>query len=140
MIRKAETGRTKDAGWQVGVSRTLDHPVQRVWDMLTSPAGTDLWLGHGVRLAEEPGGPYETDEGVRGETRSFRAHDRIRLTWQPEDWDHETTVQLAVSRVDATRTRLRFHQERMTSSVEREQQRRHWRAVLDSITAALDTD
>ena len=57
MIRKAETGRTKDAGWQVGVSRTLDHPVQRVWDMLTSPASTDLWLGHGVPLAEEPGGP-----------------------------------------------------------------------------------
>lgn len=138
MTRKAEPGRTKDAGWQVGVSRTVDHPAERVWEFLTSPAGTDLWLGHGVRLAQAPGSPYETDEGVRGETRSLRSGDRIRLTWQPDDWDHETTVQMVVSPSKAERTRLTFHQERMTGADERERQRRHWRAVMDSITAALD--
>ena len=133
-----EVGRTKDAGWQIGVSRTVEHPVERVWEFLTSPAGTDLWLGHGVRLTEEPGAQYETDGGVRGETRSFRSRDRIRLTWQPAEWDHETTVQMVVSRSGADRTRLTFHQERMTSAGERERQRRHWRAVMDSITSALD--
>lgn len=138
MTPEDEVGRTRDAGWQIGVSRTVDHPVERVWELLTSPAGTDLWLGHGVRLAHEAGGPYETDEGVRGETRSFRSLDRIRLTWQPEDWDHETTVQMVVSRAGADRTRLTFHQERMTSAQERERQRGHWRAVMGSITAALD--
>jgi uncharacterized protein YndB with AHSA1/START domain len=52
----AEIGRTKDAGWQIGVSRTVDHPIEQVWDFLTSAAGTAVWLGHGVR----PNGPDRT--------------------------------------------------------------------------------
>ncbi len=29
-----EVGRTKDAGWQIGVSRTVEHTVERVWEFL----------------------------------------------------------------------------------------------------------
>jgi hypothetical protein len=32
---------------------------------------------------------------------------------------------------------VRFHQERLADAAEREQQRAHWRAVLDAVVAAL---
>jgi uncharacterized protein YndB with AHSA1/START domain len=136
---RAEVGRTKDAGWQIGVSKTVDHPIGRVWDLLISARGTAVWLGHGVTLGDEPGEPYKTAEGTVGEVRSFRPKDRIRLTWQPKGWDHETTVQVAVTSSGKDKTMLRFHQEHLTSAVERDQQRIHWRAVMASIVKALDS-
>lgn len=132
-----ETGHTKDAGWQIGVSKTVDQPIEQVWDFLTSAEGTALWLGHGVATLDEKGRPYETADGTTGETRSFRREDRIRLTWQPADWDHDSTVQVAVTPSGFDKTVIRFHQERLVDAREREQQRTHWRAVMTSVVSAL---
>jgi uncharacterized protein YndB with AHSA1/START domain len=131
-------GHTRDAGWQIGVSRTIDRPADEVWDFLTSPAGVAIWLGEGVTVVPERGAAYETAAGVRGETRSFRDLDRVRLTWQPPDWDHDTTLQLTVTSAGTGRARLTVHQERLADAAERELQRRHWKAVVTALATALD--
>lgn len=131
------TGHTKDAGWQIGVSKTVDHPIEHVWDFLTSTAGTRIWLGHGVTRLDETRRAYETADGTAGETRSFRREDRIRLTWRPPNWDHDSTVQVAVVPSGRAKTVIRFHQERLINAHEREQQRTHWRAVMASVVEAL---
>jgi uncharacterized protein YndB with AHSA1/START domain len=130
-------GKTKDAGWQIGVSRTVAHPVDDVWELLTSAAGIALWLGAGVTFEFEKGEHYTTDAGVSGEVRSYHPADRIRITWQPPDWDHNTTVQIAVQ-AKGPKTTIRFHQERLANSAERQAQREHWKGVADRIQAALD--
>ena len=135
--RRREVGHTRDAGWEIGVSKTIDRPVGEVWDFITSPDGIALWLGEGVTLPAERGAGYETAAGVQGETRSIRELDRIRLTWQPPDWSHDTTLQLAVRSTGPGRTTLVVHQERLADASEREQQRRHWQDVITSITDAL---
>ena len=132
------TGHTKDAGWEIGVSRTVPFPVERVWNFLTSSAGSAVWLGAGVERLEEPGAAYETETGTVGQVRSFRPRDRVRLTWQPVDWDHDSTVQFTVTPVAGDRTRVVFHQERLVDAAERERQRGHWQAVLDALVAALE--
>jgi uncharacterized protein YndB with AHSA1/START domain len=133
----SEVGRTRGAGWQIGVSKTVDRPVETVWDFITSPAGVEIWLGEGVTVLSELGAGYETTAGVRGETRSFRKRDRVRLTWQPPNWTHDTTLQLTVSPAGDGRARLVVHQERLADAAEREQQRRHWQAVITAIAQAL---
>ncbi|MBB5800856.1 uncharacterized protein YndB with AHSA1/START domain [Saccharothrix ecbatanensis] len=132
-----EVGHTRDAGWQIGVSKTVDHPVADVWDFITSPAGVAIWLGEGVTVSSELGAGYETAAGVRGETRGFRELDRVRLTWQPRDWTHDTTLQLTVSSAGEGRARLVVHQERLADATEREQQRRHWKGVVAALVEAL---
>jgi uncharacterized protein YndB with AHSA1/START domain len=139
-MRRAEVGRTRDAGWQIGVSKTIDRPVETVWSFLMSPEGVAIWLGDDVTVAEEPGTGYETAAGVRGETRSFRPRDRVRLTWQPKDWTHDTTLQLTVSSAGGGRARLVVHQERLADATERERQRRHWQGVINALAAALTAD
>jgi uncharacterized protein YndB with AHSA1/START domain len=129
-------GQTKDVGFVIGVSKTLPFPVERVWGLLTSPDGVRLWLGEGARLGTAKGDRYETADGTIGELRSFHEHDRVRLTWRPVSWDHDTTVQVAV-RAEGDRTMLRFHQEWLAGPQERERQRDHWRAVMDKVVAAL---
>jgi uncharacterized protein YndB with AHSA1/START domain len=135
--RHTEVGRTRDAGWQIGVSKTIDVPVEEVWSFLTSPAGVAIWLGEGVTVLPEQGGVYRTTTGVQGETRSLRELDRVRLTWQPSDWTHDTTLQLTVRAVGESRARLTVHQERLADAAEREQQRRHWQAVVTMLVQAM---
>ncbi|MFI6978364.1 SRPBCC domain-containing protein [Embleya sp. NPDC050154] len=127
------TGLTKDAGWQIGVSRTLPHPVPVVWDFISSPEGIAIWLGSGAALAPERGTPYRTDAGAAGEVRGYRPQDRIRVT------HGTTTIQVAVApTADGARTMLRFHQERLASAQERERQRTRWEHVMDRVAGVLD--
>lgn len=127
------TGLTKDAGWQIGVSRTLPHPAAIVWDFISSPEGIALWLGPGAVLTPERGTPYRTTGGAAGEVRGYRPADRIRVT------HGTTTVQVALSpAADGARTMLRFHQEHLASTEERERQRAHWQRVMDQVATALD--
>jgi uncharacterized protein YndB with AHSA1/START domain len=130
-------GLTRGAGWEIGVSRAVAFPLEEVWDFLTSAEGSAVWLGAGVQRLDEPGNAYQTSDGTSGEVRSFHPLDRVRLTWQPKDWSHDSTVQFTVSRTASGRTLLRFHQERLADAAEREQQRTHWQGVLDALTAAL---
>jgi uncharacterized protein YndB with AHSA1/START domain len=129
------TGLTKDAGWNIGVSKTLPHSIEDVWDFVISPEGVALWLGSGVALQD--GTSYETDDGTVGEVRSLHRNDRVRLTWQPTDWSHDSTVQVAVS-PSGEKTVLRFHQERLASADERERQRAHWSQVMAAVVEKLD--
>ncbi|CAN5921063.1 SRPBCC domain-containing protein [soil metagenome] len=131
------TGRTQDAGWQIGVSRTLRATPEQVWDLLTSSQGLAVWLGPGAQVSTERGSPWQANDGTRGEVRSHHAGDRIRLTYQPPGWDHDTTVQVALVPASDGRTGLRFHQERLADAEERVRQRNHWRGVMDRIEAAL---
>lgn len=127
-------GKTKDAGWQIGVSKTLPYPVGAVWSQIVgTPA---LWLGAGSAIPRDKGEQWQADDGTAGELRSRRECDRVRLTWRPPTWSHDTTVQVAVQ-ATATGTVLRFHQERLAGPGERRRQRSHWQAALARIEGAL---
>jgi uncharacterized protein YndB with AHSA1/START domain len=127
-------GQTKDAGFQIGVSKTLPYSPEAVWAAIMSDEGIALWLGKGATLVK--GQPYETDDGTVGEVRSLNEVDRVRVTWRPKDWDHETTVQIAIA-ASGGKTRLNFHQERMAGPAERERQREHWRKVMTDVVDLL---
>ncbi|MEU3263372.1 SRPBCC family protein [Streptomyces bacillaris] len=125
-------GLTRDAGWEIGVSRTLHQPPQAVWEFITGPEGVALWLGAEGPLPTGKGAPYRTADGTEGEIRSYRPGDRVRLTYGP------STVQVAVTPGSSEgRAVLRFHQERLASAEEREERRTHWKAVMDRVAAEL---
>lgn len=131
------TGLTKDAGWQIGVSRTLPYPADAVWSLLTSPDGAEIWAGPGAVITPTPGTSWAARDGSHGQVRSHDPGRRLRLTFHPAGWDHETTVQIVVVPVTRHRASVRFHQERLADADERARQRDHWRAVLDRIDAAV---
>jgi uncharacterized protein YndB with AHSA1/START domain len=132
------TGLTKDAGWQIGVSRTVAHPVDEVWDRLVSAEGLACWLGPGAALPPAVGDRYDTTDGATGELRSHHPQDRLRLTHRPAGRTSDTIVQVAV-RTAPGGTSIRFHQERLADAEERERQRAHWRSVLDELIGLLDS-
>ncbi|TDP97858.1 SRPBCC family protein [Labedaea rhizosphaerae] len=126
----SEVGRTQDVGYEVGVSKTFDATLDRVWQHLVSPAGFGTWVGAGARLPSGRGEQYQADDGTTGELRSLHTGDRIRATCRPPGWTHDTTIQLTVRPAAGDRTTVRLHQEWLADAHEREQQREHWRAVM----------
>lgn len=127
-------GKTKDAGWEVGVRTTVSAPIDEVWDFLLED-GLAIWLGN-TTLVLEKGADYETDDDIRGQVRSYTPGLRVRLTWQPGEWDHDSTLQLTV-REAATGTTIAFHQERLSGREERKVMLGHWKDVVSRLESAL---
>lgn len=136
----SDVGRTQDVGYEIGVSKTFRAPLDRVWTYVVSPAGFGTWLGRGARLPGGRGERYEADDGTTGELRSVRTGDRIRATWRPPGWTHDTTVQLTVRPVADDRTTVRLHQEWLADADERARQRDHWREVMTRLEKALTSE
>ena len=128
------TGQTKDAGWEVGVKRTVAAPVDVVWKFLLGD-GLPLWLGN-TTLTYEKGDTYETDDDIRGQILSFTDGMRIRLSWQPGEWDHDSTLQLTVREAESGTT-IGFHQERLSGREERKIMLGHWKDVVQQLDDAL---
>ena len=129
------TGKTKDAGWEVGVRATVPATGQRVWQFLLGD-GLPLWLGDIDDLPTEKGANYTTRDGVTGTIKGYIDGYRIRLSWHPSDWPHDTTLQLTVKQA-ATGTTIAIHQERLADREERKLMLGHWKSVIEHITGEL---
>jgi hypothetical protein len=66
-------GQSADAGFQVGVHKTIHRSADEVWELLLSPAGLKVWLGDIPELVLEKKHAYATKGGktLRG-TRAMR--------------------------------------------------------------------
>jgi uncharacterized protein YndB with AHSA1/START domain len=128
-------GLTQDVGWEVGASKTLPLSLQAAWDLMVSPDGVAIWLGDGVQLPLQKGETYETADGTRGEIRSVRPLDRVRLTWRPADREQEATLQFAL-RETPTGCAVGFHAEHLVSAEDREAVRERLRGVLERLGSA----
>lgn len=131
---KRAVGQTADAGFEVGVQRTVDMTAEQAWDLIVSRP--ELWLGEGASITFEKGKRYEIPTlhgvpGARGEIRVVRPRQRLRMTWQPEGWPAAATLQLTLSEAASGRTAITAHLERLPDAGARAAMRTHWREVLE---------
>jgi uncharacterized protein YndB with AHSA1/START domain len=79
--RGVGSGRTAAGeGRQVRLSRTLDAPIDDVWDALTNPERIGRWflpISGDIRL----GGRYQLEGNAGGEIVACERPNRLRLTW-----------------------------------------------------------
>ncbi|MDA0563258.1 SRPBCC domain-containing protein [Streptomonospora sp. S1-112] len=134
----APVGKTRDAGYQIGVSTTLDVPAEAVLRVLAGARGQECWLGAGARLELEVGAAFRAADGSTGEVRGLGRGERIRVRrhWPDGRW---TTQQVAVGRRGA-RTVMVLHEEGLASGEERELRRDHWRAVARELVRLAEKE
>jgi uncharacterized protein YndB with AHSA1/START domain len=129
------TGKTKDAGWEVGVRTTVPASGPTVWGFLLGD-GLPLWLGEIEELPTEKGATYATRDGVTGTIKGYIDGYRIRLSWHPSDWPHDTTLQVTV-KASATGTTIAIHQEKLADREERKMMLGHWKSVIEHVSGEL---
>jgi uncharacterized protein YndB with AHSA1/START domain len=136
MTEKTPVGKTKTQGWEIGVRRTLPISAEKAWEMLMTQPGLGYWLGNGVELDFKKGERYETEEGTTGEIRSYNEGSLIRMTWQPRQWDFDSTLQIRVQPA-RTGTTISVHHERLKNGEQREAMRAHWTEVIDKLRGLI---
>ncbi len=132
-----QVGQTKDAGFQIGVRRTIDTTPQDAWALLTSLEGLQLWLGDVDPLRFEEGEMYQTSDGTTGRIRVVNPGGHLRVTWQPPTWPRPSTIQIRLI-PNKSKTVISFHQEHLHSAKEREQMQERWQHVLNKLRQILE--
>ena len=125
------------SGFQVSVQRSVSGDAETAWRLI------------GARGESLFGGPLELTEGVRyevpatssnasasGEVRVVRPGDRIRMTWQPADWEAPATVQVTLLESSSGTTAVNVFIEKLPDAEQREAARAHWRSALERFVAA----
>lgn len=130
-------GLTRDAGWELGVRRTVAATVPDVWHRLLAE-----WLPQWLEVDSIPqlvGAPLRHHGSVRGRIVGCHRGRRVRMYWTPAALDHETVFQVTLLEASAGTT-IAIHQERLVDAVERQSQLEQWTAVLDDLVAALERE
>ncbi len=116
------------------VSRVVPHPIDRVWRVLTTPAGAEALLGSGAQLGTK-GEPWRSADGSHGVVRSYHPLQQVRLSWHADDQGPATMVDLHLtSEGDGTRLDLR-HEHIPDVALSRRLQQR-WEDALGKIGGA----
>ena len=133
--KKKTTGLTKDAGWQFGVRRTFHRSRQDVWDFLFSETGLGIWLGRldtDLTINEI----YRTTEGIEGRINVLDPYSHIRLTWQPNNREQATHLQIRVMG-DKDKAVISFHHDHLESEKERDAVKMYWNEKMKQLAEAL---
>jgi uncharacterized protein YndB with AHSA1/START domain len=130
-------GQTKDVGFQIGARKTFDISPAQAWDVITSDAGIETWLGAVSNFELKEGAVYQTDDGAVGEIRVVKPGGHFRMTWQPPDWERPSLIQVRVIPSGAKAV-ISFHQEHLAGPKEREAMRRRWQKVLKALPTLFD--
>jgi Uncharacterized conserved protein len=130
-------GQTQSSGFQVGVRRTFDIPVEDAWDLIVSAKGVQLWLGQVDSVTWEKGQHYQSKEGISGEIRTVNPYQNIRLTWKKANWDKPSTLQIRTIAKGSNQTTISFHQENLSGLDVREEMKMVWEEVLRRLKASI---
>jgi len=126
----------KKAGWDVGVRTTVPNTVPEVWNFLVG-SGLALWLGD-TTLPTVKGGSYLTDDQVRGTVRIYTVNSRVRVSWWPSDWPHDTVLTLTIKEADSGTT-INIQHDELADRDERRMMLGHWKNVVDQLAVAIDS-
>lgn len=137
---KRVVGQTADAGFQIGVRRSIAATAMEAWELIISRP--ELWLGEGASVTFTKGATYDVPAGHRepratGEIRVVKPGDRLRMTWHPEGRSAPATLQLTLSETGSGRTAITAHLEKLPDAGARDEMRERWTAALERLVAAV---
>lgn len=131
---KAESpvGKTKDAGYQIGVRRTVPVTVEAAWRLLTGAEGLRVWLGEAEAVVVCEGESFATREGSSGRFTVVKPLSHVRLQWMKSDWAAPSTLQIRVLPAKQGAT-ISIHQEKLSGPAAREEMKAHWEQVQETL-------
>jgi len=131
------TGKTRDVGYQVGLRHTFPVSLHTAWNFVLSPKGIQTWLGYHHEINWVRGNKFVTKYGTEICVRVFRELSHVRVGYKKKAWEKFSTIQVRLIQAK-TGTTISFHQEKLAGLEEREEMKRHWDKVLETIKSTLE--
>lgn len=135
MATQKPIGLTKDAGFQIGVRKSLPVGVAQLWAFLLSKDGVGLWFGE---ITEELPfqAPFSSREGADGIITTLKENSHLRMKWKKPDWEHFSMLQIRVIPAGDKAT-LSFHQDQLPDENQRAQMKKYWTEVIRKISQRI---
>lgn len=136
-IGRRKEGASAKGTYSVTATKTIHLDHKLVWDKFSSPEGVQVWLKPLTSFSLVLKQTFELDGGVFGELRTMKAPERVRLTWQEEEWTKKSTVQVyIIPRKNGSTVMAIMHEGLQTPRV-REQLRTYWKQTLSDFCDIL---
>ena len=130
-----QIGKTKDAGFQFGIRKTIPISAEKAWDFLISNKGLNVWLGslsNELEIDKE----FVTENGITGSVRVFNVSSHIRLNWKPKNWQNTSTLQIRVIG-DNKKATIAIHQEKLLDFEQRTEMKEYWSLIINKLTEEM---
>ncbi|MEM0999396.1 MAG: SRPBCC domain-containing protein [Bacteroidota bacterium] len=138
MSENKVVGLTKDAGFQLGVRKTVHVTHEEAWAYIFSMEGMEVWLGEVPGGSLVRGSEQTLSDGTWIEIRTFKQLSHVRMKWRPEAWENTSRLQLRVYPRGRAKTVIAFHQEMLQDETQRMQMKAHWKSVVDRLIELLE--
>lgn len=118
----------------IEVSRVVPQPIDKVWQVLTTRAGAEAFLGSGAQLGTK-GEPWHSVDGSHGVVRSYHPMQQVRITWHADENAPATLVDLQLT-PEGNGTRMGLRQEHIGDVALSHSLQRRWEDALGRIGGA----
>jgi len=118
----------------IEVSRVVPHPIDKVWQVLTTTAGAEALLGSGAKLGTK-GQPWHSADGSHGVVRSYHPMEQVRLSWHADENAPATLVDLQLT-TEGDGTRMGLRHEHIHDVALSQSLLRRWEDALGRIVGA----
>jgi uncharacterized protein YndB with AHSA1/START domain len=135
-MKMKEAGKTKSVGYEIGVRKTFQIPLEKAWKILFSEEGIHIWLGDAKNNDIKVNQSFSTSDGIAGQVRVLKPFSHLRMSWQKEHWKNVSTLQIRITKIKSGTT-ISFHQEKLLNSDQRHEMRKQWKQVLDQLSEIL---
>jgi hypothetical protein len=137
VIGRKQLGRSSKGEYSMTSSITLPRSTTQLWKMLLAPHGQKLWLKPFSAIQLKSGAAFETEGGIYGEVRTWKAGVRLRLSWRESEWPKASIVQVQLIARSKDKCILVFQHDGLKDARLKEQMRAHWQAALQRIRQHL---
>jgi hypothetical protein len=123
------TGQTMDAGFQVGINKTIPVPHKKLWALIFVENRLGLFQDNKLNLAEGLTGV--NSRGVSYKITTYRPYSHIRMQWRLPNWDEYSILQIRLNAKTDNNTTLSIHQEKLKNKNTREAMKLFWKKELE---------
>jgi uncharacterized protein YndB with AHSA1/START domain len=113
----------------------VPHPIDKVWQVLTTSAGWEALLGSGAELGTK-GQPWRSTDGSHGVMRSYHPMEQVRLSWHADEQAPATLLDLRLTAEGTDTTRLAVRHENIPDVGLSDSLQQRWEDALGRIDGA----
>jgi uncharacterized protein YndB with AHSA1/START domain len=121
----------------IEVSRVVPHPIDKVWQVMTTTAGAEALLGSGAQLGGK-GERWRSVDGSHGVVRSYHPMEQVRISWHADEQAPATLVGLHLTS-EGESTLLALRQEQIPDVALSQSLQQRWEDALGRIDGATTT-
>lgn len=132
------TGRRKEGQdakgkYMVTATKSFSLTSQKIWTLLVSEAGVQIWLSPLAPIKLRPGTAFETKDGFFGEIRTLTQPRRIRLMWQDPEWEKHTFLELLLVNRPGKKSILVFNHTGLKDAESKARLGERWRKIASAL-------